>query len=157
MEAAAPAALDYEKDFSAIVKKFEGVIESDPSSTAALMAALNIAEIGAQYHKEDVALSALNKAKPSTNILSVLLLNEKATAQANLNDCKSAVETWSKLVNLPQAAAIKGQVLLKQGLCYESLNDNVKAEENYNKVIADSKEGNLSKSAEKYIRLLKSK
>ena len=154
---ASAVALDYEKDLAALVKKFNDVIDSDPGSNAALMAALNVSEIAFQYHKDDVALEAINKAKPGTSLLSAMLLSEKATAFANKNDCKSAVETWSKVLTTPQASAIKSQILLKQALCFESLNEITKAEENYNKIVADSKDGALGKTAEKYLRLLKTK
>lgn len=156
-KATAPVVLDYDKDLSDIVKKFSDIVDADPSSDAAIMAALNISEIAAEYHKEDLALSTLSKIKSGSNLLSAMLLNAKATAQANKNDCKSAVESWAKILSLPQAAPIKSQILLKQAFCFESMNENTKAEENYNKVIADSKDGSLGKSAEKYLRLLKSK
>lgn len=147
---------DMEKDYGSILAGFQKIIDKNPNTKSAIMAALSMNEIYLKYQKTEAALQNIQRVKIGADSLSALLLSQKGTVQANMNDCKSALETWTQILNNKSAQFIHSEALLKQALCYEKLEDKKKAEETYNRVIAEAKDGTLAKSAEKYLRILKS-
>lgn len=148
---------DLEKDYGIILQGFQKIIEKHPGTQASIMSTMTMNEIYLKYQKPELALQTTSKIKTGNNLLSSLLLTQKGTIQANLNDCKSALETWGQVLKNKNAQFVHSDVLLKQALCYETMNDSVKATESLNKVIAESKDGAISKTAEKYLRIIKSK
>ena len=148
---------DFEKDYGFAANAFSDLILKNPNSKAAMMSALNLSEVQIKYKKDDEALALLNKIKTNRDVLSAMILIQKGTTQANLKDCKSAVDTWGQVLQMKTAQFMHADIRLRQAICFENLNDSVKAEESYNKVIAEVKDGAVAKTAEKYLRLLKAK
>jgi predicted negative regulator of RcsB-dependent stress response len=145
-----------DKDYGPALSSMNEIIIKYPSSKAAHLAALTLSETLMKYHQPGKALETLQQVKTGGNTLSAMVMAQLGSAQANLKDCPSAVQTWSKVLSIKTADFIHPEILLRQGLCFEAMNDKVKAEESYNKIIAEGKEGSVAKTAEKYLRLLKS-
>jgi len=146
---------DFAKDYGSVATGLESVVSQYPGSAASRMAALTLSQTQIQYAQYDSALSLLQKVKLESNLLSALILIQKGTAQAGLKDCKQAVGTWDQALMVKATGFLAPEIYLKQGLCYEKLGDKTRATESYNKVMAESKETALAKSAEQYLRLLK--
>lgn len=149
---------DFEKDYGTLAQDLNKIIEKAPTSKAAKMAALNLSGVQVQYKKAEDAKATLSKvfANNSSDLLSGMVAAQLGTVQANQNDCAAAITTWQKVLANSSAKALHGEIKLKQGLCYESLKDYSKAEQAYSSAMQDDKEGNIGKTAEKYLRLMKS-
>lgn len=146
---------DFDKDYGPVVQQFLELIAQFPNSHAARMSALILSEIDFKYHREKEALDTMNKIQLGSDLLSAMVLEQKGTAQANLNDCPQAVATWGQVLAMKSAQILEGEVYLRQGLCFEAMNERTKAEEAYNKIIAGAKDKAIAGAAEKYLRLLK--
>lgn len=149
---------DFEKDYGSLAQDLNKIIEKAPASKAAKMAALNLSSVQVQYKKTDDAKVTLGKvlANNSNDLLSGMVAAQLGTVQANQNDCNSALTTWQKVLANSSAKSLHGEIKLKQGLCFENLKDYTKAEQAYSSAQQDDKDGNIGKTAEKYLRLMKS-
>ncbi len=149
---------DFEKDYGSLAQDLNKIIEKAPASKAAKIAALNLSSVQVQYKKTDDAKVTLGKvlANNSNDLLSGMVAAQLGTVQANQNDCNSALTTWQKVLANSSAKSLHGEIKLKQGLCFENLKDYTKAEQAYSSAQQDDKDGNIGKTAEKYLRLMKS-
>ena len=144
-------------NYQPVAQKFSDVMTQFPNSRAALLAYLDYSEIKIKDQKfEDIVKSA-EKLKVGSDLLSSLVLMQKGNAQANSKDCKQALTTWEQVLKNKAAQSLYPEVHLQEALCFESLNDMTHAEESYNKILAEAKDSSAAKSAEKYLRLLKTK
>ncbi len=153
----AKATGDLAQDYGTIPNDLIKIIDQAPSSKAAKMAALNLAELQLRYSKYDEAKTTLSKVKLSNDVMSGLVLTQLGTVMANQNDCPGALSTWQKVLTNSNAKSLHGAVKLKQGLCYEATNDLTNAEKTYTQVKDEEKESPTGKAAEKYLRQLQTK
>ncbi|MEZ0392581.1 MAG: tetratricopeptide repeat protein [Pseudobdellovibrionaceae bacterium] len=148
---------DFEKDYGPIATEFSTLIQEAPQSKAAKMAALNLSDIQLEYSKNQEALELLKKVETGKkDLLSGMVQTQLGTVQADLNDCGSALSTWSQVLNNASAKPLHAAVKLKQGLCYESMKDFAKAEQMYTEAKTGEGEGETAtaRTADKYLRLL---
>jgi predicted negative regulator of RcsB-dependent stress response len=146
---------DFAQDYGSVTEEMMKVIAEKPSSKAAKMAALHVSSVQIEYQKMTEAESTLKMIDTgSKDLLSGLIENQLGTVQANLKNCNSALSTWDKVLSNARARSLHANIKLKQGLCYESMNDTAKAEKLYNEAKADDKESATAKTADKYLRLL---
>lgn len=155
--AAAKASGNLDKDYGSVVKEFLSVIEKAPTSKAAMMAGLNLADLYSDYNQSEAALKALEKLKTRQDLLSALVLNRRADLKADLNDCKGALPLWDDVLKNKKASFLAGEVKLKKGLCYEALNDIAQAKSMYTQAKEGADKSTVAKTAEKYLRLLETK
>ncbi len=152
---------DLEKDYGPEIKGFQDFVSNNNSSKAALMAALNLSEIEVNYQKPSEALEALKKVEShasGNDLLSALVMNQMGNLYSETQDCKSAVDKWKKVITNDKAKFLHEEARLRSGLCYETLNDNTKAEEMYTQLMqGQNQDSVISRTAEKYLRLLKLK
>lgn len=148
----AAATGDLEKDFGTIVQKLETVIDRHPSSRAALMSSLLLSEIYTQYKQTDKGLAALKKAAPRRDLLSIFVIDRLAGLLADQGDCKTAITTWDRALEIKSSHFLQADIKLKKGLCFESLNDKTQAQQMYTQ--AREASGATGKLAEKYLHLL---
>ena len=161
----APKALptgDIGKDYGQSVGDLETLVHEAPWSTAAQMAALQVAELRREYNQGDAALKILNDANPQNdfwNLPTALVVSAKANLMADQGDCKGAVGLWEKLARSSNASYLHDEAKLRMALCYESMNDTAKAEQLYGELAKTGKDGDheTAKDAERYLRLLKMK
>ncbi|MFM6928002.1 MAG: tetratricopeptide repeat protein [Bdellovibrio sp.] len=155
---------DIQKDYGTIITGFEGMIADAPKTKAGQMAALNLSDIYVTYKKHDEALAALSKVETGLNksdAISALIYMQMGNVFADKGDCKAAVEKWQTIVSSKSFAFAHDEAKIRQGVCYESMNDAAKAEQLYMDV-AKKEDPNTSdfaaaREANKYLRLLKAK
>lgn len=146
---------DFDKDYGPVATELNKIIEEAPKSKAAKMAALNLSDVQAEYGKNEDALNTLKKVSAgSKDLLLGLVHTQMGTIQANMNDCQSALGTWDQVLSNAKAISMHSSVKLKQGLCYESMQDFTKAERLYTEAKAEQGDSPTAKAAEKYLRLL---
>ncbi|UYL08164.1 hypothetical protein B9G69_014020 [Bdellovibrio sp. SKB1291214] len=156
---------DVQKDYGTVIAGFEAVIADAPKTTAAQMAALNLSDIYITYKKFDDAVAALNKVEAGLNksdLTSGLVWMQMGNVLADKGDCKSAIDKWTVITGSKAFAYAHDEAKLRQGLCYEALNDSAKAEQLYTEVANNTAEAQnadvaTSREASKYLRLLKAK
>ncbi len=153
---------DLEKDYGAVVADFETLIAEASGAKAGQMSALNVAEIYLSYGKTDLAIAALEKVSKglsSSGAISSLVWMQLGNAYANKNDCKIAIEKWQNIVSSKGLMFAHGEAKLRQGLCFESLNDSAKAEQMYSEVATKDAAADTAsaREAQRYLRLLKAK
>lgn len=165
---------DLNKDFGPQMDEFAKIINENPNTNAAQMAAIHYAGAHLDYNKAAEAEAMLKKVNADQkSILSALVLKQLGTAQANQNKCQDAIQTWNKILMNANAKALHTEVKLSEGLCYEALNDTANAEKMYaqakipeatfsskeeEKLYAEGKiklnPTAANKTAEKYLKLL---
>ena len=141
-----------------MVKGFENLIATDPKTKAAQMAALHLSDLLWKYNSAEKGIEVLKKTDIGRkDLLCALVKVQLGTLLAEQKDCKAAVDVWDQVINNKEATFLHANVRLKQGLCYESLDQKSKAEEAYAKVKDEAKDTATARSAESYLRLLKAK
>jgi predicted negative regulator of RcsB-dependent stress response len=146
---------DFEKDYGPVAAELTTVIKDAPKSKAAKMAALSLSEVQMQYQKFSEAQATLAMVNPDgKDLLSAIVQSQLGSIQADQKDCKTALTTWEKVLNNKTAKALHASIKLKQGLCFEALNEIDKARNTYTGLAAEDKESQAAKTAEKYLRLL---
>ncbi|WP_413578748.1 tetratricopeptide repeat protein [Bdellovibrio sp. HCB290] len=155
---------DVQKDYGTVITGFESLLNDSPKTTAGQMAALNLSDIYLSYKMHDQALASLNKVEAGLNksdLTSGLVWMQMGNVLADKGDCKSAIAKWDVIVSSKSFSYAHDEAKLRQGLCYESLNDAAKAEQLYTEVAknADSQTADSASTREaaKYLRLLKAK
>jgi predicted negative regulator of RcsB-dependent stress response len=151
---------DLQKDYGSVVERLNAIVQKEPKSNAAAMAALYLAEIHSEYKQAEKALEALNKVSGDSakDVLSSLVLNLKAGLLADQGSCDKAIGIWDNVTKQKKASYLHEEAKLRMALCYEKINDVVKAEQLYTEL---SKGGDsasdraVADDAKKYLRLLK--
>ncbi len=158
---------DLAKDYGTLPQDLKKLIQAQPKTHAAEMAALTLADLQSQYKQNDEALSTLdmvNKQNSAGDYTSALLVNMKGALTSNKGDCKGAVGIWDKILKDDRAKFLHDDVKLRMGLCYEAMQEWDKAEKLYTDVSHEDTRGESGrgdaeavKEAERSLRLLKIK
>ncbi len=148
---------DLVKDYGKAISELEFVVSKDSSSNSAMMAALTLSDIYSQYQMNDKAQANLDKIKVGSNLLSIMIMDRKASTKANLGDCKSALSIWDQALAVKTAKFMAADIKLKKGLCFESMNDISNAKVMYTQAKEGEAQSPTTKTAEKYLQLLASK
>lgn len=155
---------DLEKDYGSEVTGFQDLVAKNPNSKAAQMSAIYLADIYSDYKQPEKAIDALNKVVPkndASDILSALAVNLKAGLLADQGNCPQAIDIWQNIIKQKKADFLHGEAKLRSAVCYEKMNDSVKAEQFYTElskstISKDEPEDKaVTEDAKKYLRLLK--
>lgn len=151
---------DMEQDYGADLQSFKNLVQQQPSTKAAKLAALTATEIYGKYkkYKEAIDLMMLTKPEGDKSTLASLMTLQIGNMYAEANDCQQATIWWGKLTSPgKQSSFLTADTHLRMALCYEQLKQSQMAEDNYNKILAEAKGTELAKTAERYLLLLKAK
>lgn len=147
--------LDLEKDYGDSVSEFKKFLAEASGSQVAKMAAMTLASLQNEYKKTQDAISTLDSISLGNDLLSSWLRVQLGTYLADQNNCPRAVEIWKKLMTNKQLEFLWDDLRLKQALCYEAMNDPVKAEALYSEIADNAKKKEIGRAASQYLRLLK--
>lgn len=148
-----------EMDYGDVVKSYDEAIKEFSSSKSAVYASIQLAKIYSDYKHFDKAIEVLNASKSTLgekNLLHSLLLIQLGTAQELKGDCNQAIENWKKVTAISAHTYLHADAYIKIGTCYVTLKQPDKAKESFEKVIKEFADTNAAKSAQKYMRLMKS-
>lgn len=150
-------------DYSDVKSGFLLMIEKYPKSVAAQMSAIHLANILSSEGKQNDALNNLKKVENSTKgIVNYLVSQQIGLLLADTEKCEDAIVIWQSLIDKKEASFLHNELKLQQALCYSKTNNLKKAEEiltNLSNQTAnpDLSDSNVSKEAEKFLRLLQFK
>lgn len=148
---------DLAKDYGKVVTDLESFLTKHPDAPAGAMASLRLAGLYSEYNNPEESLKALQTVKYDKGLLGSLVKMELGSQLANTGKCPEAEQVWGKLFSNSSDAFLKSEIRLKQGLCAESRGELAQAEQNYREAMELGSESETSKSAAKYLRLLKFK
>ncbi|WP_413581517.1 tetratricopeptide repeat protein [Bdellovibrio sp. HCB288] len=155
---------DIQKDYGTVITGFEALLNESPKTTAGQMAALNLSDIYVSHKMYDEAMASLSKVEAGLNksdLTSGLVWMQMGNILADKGDCKGAVAKWDAVVASKSFSYAHDEAKLRQGLCYETMNDAAKAEQLYTEVAKNTDAQNAdtaaTREAAKYLRLLKAK
>jgi tetratricopeptide (TPR) repeat protein len=155
----AKASGDLQKDYGSIVERLKSIVDKEPKSKAATMAALYLAEIYSEYKKPQEAVDVLNQVSgdKARDVLSALVINLKAGLLADQGDCQKAIGIWQNVTEQKKVAYLHDEAKLRMALCYEKMNDTDKAEQIYSELSRNEEGGDraVADDAKKYLRLMK--
>lgn len=149
---------DMKTDFGGTLESFNKIIDAAPKSNAAKMSALYVSDISLSYKNIDIALDTLKKVEPHLKkgeILSALVANKTAALYAEKAEYQKAIDIWQGLITDRQVQFLHDDAKLSQGLCYEKLGKMDQAVLLYNTVQQNKSNPSASKTATKYLKLLK--
>lgn len=147
-------------DYTNELNTLKEVIEKSPSSQAAKMSGILLAEINRKNNNTTETLKYINLVKTSNNdTLSALFNHMKGQVLADSGDCKGAVSQWESNLNNKAADFLKDETKLNLAVCYQQLNETTKAESILNdiKMTAQPNKALVAKEAKKYLRYIQLK
>lgn len=133
------------------------VIEDYPETNAAFQAALLLSGLYSEKNLNKEAIDILSlkikNLSESTLLNGVAMLKLSYLYEKN-KQYDEAIKALDKIITSPQYSEFKPEALLKQALCYESLNQKDKAKEIYEKISLEYSETVQGQQAVKYLSLL---
>jgi len=140
---------DLTKDYGTVISDLEGVARQFKGSSAGAQAGILAADVYLNYNQPEKAAAVAEEtvnALGDKHLLANLARLQWGSALATKGDCKTAVAVWQPILENKDVAFLQGDASLRSGICYETLNDNVKAMEMYNKVLAEGGQGSRQES-----------
>jgi hypothetical protein len=151
---------DLTKDYGALMTDLEKVARDHAGTAAGAQAAILAADTYLAYNQATKAselaqIPAKNmKAQTLPGSLARVVWGSSLAAE---NKCGEAVKVWQEVLDAKNMAYLHGDVSLRSGLCFESLNEPEKAKEMYRKVSAESADTAVSARAKGLLRALEQK
>ncbi len=148
---------DLTKDFGEVVTQLKSFIDQNPGKQATAQAAFYLFEIHKDYEKLGEAVDSIRtalKGMPeglTTDLLQMTLGNSLAES----DQCDEAVTHYQKVLYGKTIKYLKSEAGLRAGLCLEKMKQMDRALDMYQKAIDADPESQIAKTAEKYLRVLK--
>ncbi len=151
---------DLAKDYGTLLTDLEKVARDHAGTSAGAQAALLAADTYLAYNQAGKA-SELAQI-PSKNMKAQTLPGSLArvvwgSSLAAENKCGEAVKVWQEVLDAKNMAYLHGDVSLRSGLCFETLNEPEKAKEMYRKVSAEAADTAVGARAKGLLRALEQK
>jgi tetratricopeptide (TPR) repeat protein len=148
---------DMEADYKDALQGLREVVEKYPGTQAYVVASLNLAEIYTTHGKFDQGIPLLEKASGTARhpVTKGFVWNQLGLAYQGKGDCNKAIEYWQRINAEKELGFLHGASLVRTGLCYESLKQFDKAEQAYHKAGSLADDSDASRTAKKYLKLLK--
>ncbi len=131
---------DFDKDLGPAVADLLVLVNAEPSTKAAKMAALTLGPIYADYKKTEEALKVLGQIRLGSDLLSHFIRVQKGVFLSDKNDCALAIKEWEEVLKDKTVSFLHTDLRLRIGACAEAMNDTAKAEQLYNQVISESRQ-----------------
>lgn len=107
------------------------------------------------FTDEAIALSEEYLKDINTNSMAyAMALMQLGSLQMEKIDYKKAIETFSKVESLDSADFLKGEAMIKKGLCYQALNQIDQAKDVFSQASEKYPDSEYGESAKKYLRVL---
>jgi predicted negative regulator of RcsB-dependent stress response len=156
-EPPAAATGDLQKDYGSEVAGLQDMVKRHPHSKAAVLAALDLADIFGQYNQVPKAiesLQAVSSAVGPRDLLYGVVVMTQAALQAINNDCASALSLYERVLNNPRHSFFHPDATLRSAVCLESMKETARAKEMYEQTAERFPESTAGQNAQKYLQLM---
>ena len=146
-----------EEDYKQLQTGYEGVIQSHLGTKGAILAALQLAHLHVNQGDSNAALHAMQQVESTLKtkgMIDAIALMSLANLYADSQECTKAVEIWSKVIESSEFSFFHSDALLKQGLCFEQMQNIDMAYQNYQKLEMDYIESPQGQMAQKLLSLM---
>ena len=146
-----------DEDYKKLQVGYEEVIQSHLGTRGAVLAALQLAHLHINQGDSKAALHSMQQVESTLileNVIDAVASMSLASLYADDQKCEKAVEIWSKVIKSPQLSFLHGDALLKQGLCFEQMQDMDMAYQNYQKLEMDYIESPQGQMAQRLLSLM---
>lgn len=151
---------DLQTDYGPELKRLKAVIDKFPTSKAAVLAALDLADLYASHKDPSRAIEVLarvEKALARRELLYGIWTMKLANLRAEAGDCPGAIEGWQKILAGDEHRYLHPEANLRLGVCYENMKDLAKAKEMYQQTFEKFPESSAGMTAQKYLLYVESK
>jgi len=130
--------VDVDQTFPKTVAALKAVVQNHPGSLAAFQAEMMYGNINMDHGAADRAIAHYDTAAKSApdSLEKMSALFALAEAQESAGHCAEAVSAID-LALLTGVATLKGDLLVTQARCYETLKDNTKAKAVYDRIVME--------------------
>ena len=149
-----------EEDYKQLQIGYERVIQDHQGTKGAILAALQLTDLHINQGNTKEALHSIQQVESTLNtenIIDAVALMSLAGLYTDNQECAKAVEIWSKVINTPELSFFHGDALLKQGLCFEQMENRDMAYQNYQKLEMDYGESPSGQMAQRLLNLMDEK
>ena len=146
-----------DEDYKQLQLSYEEVIQNHLGTKGAILAALQLAHLHLNHEDSKAALHSMQQVESTLNVENVIdavALMSLASLYADDQKCTEAVEVWSKVIKSPKLSFFHGDALLKQGLCFEQMQETSMAYQNYQKLEMDYAESPPGQLAQRLLHLM---
>lgn len=148
---------DLESDFGGTIKAFNEVVVKHPGSQAAILSALNLAEIYEDYDHLDQAFKVLDEAakKVDGNLLFGFIYLKLGSVLVLRDQCEQAVSYWNAILEKQDMDYLHPYVILRKAFCHEKLGQMELAKEQFKKLSTDFGDRSVGRAGKRYLRWLR--
>ena len=149
-----------EEDYKQLQIGYETVIENHKGTKGAVLAALQLTDLHIHQGDTKAALQSMQEVESTLNtenIINVVALMSLASLYTDHQQCTKAIEIWSRIIDSPELSFFHGDALLKQGLCFEQMENINMAYQNYQKLEMDYEESPSGQMAQRLLHLMDEK
>ena len=146
-----------DEDYKQLQTSYEEVIREHLGTRGAVLAGLQLAHLHVNQGNSDAALHALQQVESTLNaegMIDAVALMSLASLYVDNQECIKAIEIWSKVIQSPELSFFHGDALLKQGFCFEQIQDMGMAYQNYQKLEMDYIESPQGQMAQRLLSLM---
>ena len=146
-----------EEDYKQLQTSYEEVIQSHIGTKGAILAALQLAQLHINQGDSNAALRVMQQVEPTLKtkgMIDAIALMSLANLYADNQDCTKAIEVWSKVIESSEFSFVHQDALLKQGLCFEQMQNIDMAYQNYQKLEMDYIESPQGQMAQRLLSLM---
>lgn len=159
---AAPIAAtgDLEKDFGTLPNDLQNVINAHKGTKASAQAGILLAQIYLDYKQPEKAIEAIKGpagALSQNQMMGGLSHMMLGNALAQKGDCNEAISMWQKVLQAQSVSYLHPDASLRSGICYENLQQNDKAIEQYRRTSQDFADSIAGQTAKTLLRALELK
>ena len=149
-----------EEDYKQLQIGYQAVIQNHQGTKGAILSALQLTNLHINQGDAKAALHSMQQVESTLNtenIIDAVALMSLASLYADNQQCSKAVEIWSNVIDSPELSFFHGDALLKQGLCFEQMENTDMAYQNYQKLEMDYGESSSGQMAQRLLHLMDEK
>ena len=146
------------KDYEEISLGYQNVMNDYAGTKGAILAALYLVDLHKNQENPQAALDSLKQVKMHLKVgdlIDSIALMSLADLHVENHQCQEAIEIWSTIINVDSLSFLHADALLKQGLCFEGVQEIAKARANYEKLSMDYAQLPSGQTAKRFLHLMK--
>lgn len=146
-----------EEDYEELRSGYQRVIEEHKGTKGAILAALHLSHLQITQERLKEALASMQQVESVLNtegLIDGMAWMALAHLYEGNDQCDRAVKIWDQVMTSPRLSFFHADALLKQGLCFEEMQNTNKAIENYQKLVDDHTQSPPGQMAQRLLHLI---